>query len=200
MKQRALLSSVLWLALASASAQTLVVGLYDYADLSANQVERLTETAYRLLAHSGIQVIWQNCRGTPALTATSTCETQMQVNEIVVRILPGGPPSSDEYRTRHLGRSIVTPEGGNYASVFVRAVRAQAGDFGVAFDLLLGYAVAHEIGHCLLGPGHSYAGLMRARWNPKDAGEISRLSLHLTKQESRKAVARLVLAAPAARR
>ena len=91
-------------------------------------------------------------------------------------------------------------EGGNYATLFVRAVRAQAADYGVAFDLLLGYAAAHEIGHCLLGPGHSYAGLMRARWNRKDAGEISRLSLRLTKEESRKAVARLVLAAPTARR
>jgi hypothetical protein len=68
-------------------------------------------------------------------------------------------------------------------------VRAQAAGFGVAFDILLGYAVAHEAGHCVLGPGHAYAGLMRGTWNRKDAGEISRLSLHLTKQESRKAAA-----------
>jgi hypothetical protein len=60
--------------------------------------------------------------------------------------------------------------------------------------------VAHEIGHCLLGPGHSYAGLMRGAWNRKDASEMSRLSLHLTKQEARKAVARLTLAEPAAQR
>jgi hypothetical protein len=47
--------------------------------------------------------------------------------------------------------------------------------------------VAHEVGDCLLGPGHSYAGLMRGAWNRKDASEMSRLSLHLTKQEARKA-------------
>ena len=41
---------------------------------------------------------------------------------------------------------------------------------------------------------------MRAAWNRKDAEEISRLSLHLTKQEARKAVARLALAQPAAKR
>jgi hypothetical protein len=60
--------------------------------------------------------------------------------------------------------------------------------------------VAHEAGHCLLGPDHSHAGLMRSAWNRKDADEMSRLSLHLTKQEDRKAVARLTLAEPAAQR
>ena len=64
----------------------------------------------------------------------------------------------------------------------------------------MGYAVAHEAGHCLLGPGHSYAGLMRGAWNRKDASEMSRLSLHLTKQEAGKALVRLALAQPAAER
>jgi hypothetical protein len=87
-----------------------------------------------------------------------------------------------------MGSAIVTANGGTYASVFVPDVRAQAAGFGVAFDILLGYAVAHEVGHCLLGPGHSYAGLMRGAW------EISRLSLHLTKQEARNAGAFVRLA------
>jgi hypothetical protein len=67
-------------------------------------------------------------------------------------------------------------------------------------NLLLAYAVAHEAGHCMLGPGHSYAGLMRGVWNRNDVWEMSRFSLHLTKQEARKAVARLTLAEPTARR
>jgi hypothetical protein len=62
----------------------------------------------------------------------------------------------------------------------------------------MGYAAAHEAGHCLLGPGHSYVGLMRATWTRKDAEEIARVSLHLTKQEVRKAAARLAAAQPPA--
>jgi hypothetical protein len=50
-----------------------------------------------------------------------------------------------------------------------------------------------------LGPGHSYAGLMRGVWNRNDVWEMSRFSLHLTKQEAWKAVARLTLAEPTAR-
>jgi hypothetical protein len=39
---------------------------------------------------------------------------------------------------------------------------------------------------------------MRGFWNRKDAGEISQLGLHLTKQQAREAVARLTSAEPAA--
>jgi hypothetical protein len=98
-----------------------------------------------------------------------------------------------------MGHTIVTAEGGYYASVYVPSVRAQATGFGMAFYQLLGYAVAHEVGHCLLGPSHSYAGLMRGTWNRKDASDISRSSLHLTKQEARKAVSRLTRAESAQR-
>ena len=191
---------ILCLASASGSAQTLVIGLYDYSDLSAKETVRLTETADLAFAHSGIHVVWRHCRGVLAVVPGTTCDGEMQINEIVVRLQRAGPRSSDDGRTLHLGHSIVTAEGGYYASVFVPAVRAQAAGFGLAFDLVMGYTVAHEVGHCLLGPGHSYAGLMRGAWSRKDASEMSRLSLHLTKPEARKAVARLRLAEPAAQR
>jgi hypothetical protein len=184
------------MASASCSAQTLVIGLYDYSDLSAKETLRLTETADLAFGHSGIHVVWRHCRGALAVASGTTCEGEMQVNEIVVRLQPAGPRASNDGRTLHLGHSIVTAEGGYYASVFVPAVRAQAAEIGLAFDLLMGYAVAHEAGHCLLGPDHSYAGLMRSAWNRKDAGEMSRLSLHLTKQEAGKAVTRLAMADP----
>jgi hypothetical protein len=181
---------------ASCSAQTLLIGLYDYSDLSAAETVRLTETADLAFGHSGIHVVWSHCRGALAAAPGNSCEGEMQDNEIVVRLQPGGPRSSHDGR---MGNTIVTADGGHYASVFVPSVRAQAAGFGMAFDILMGYAVAHEVGHCLLGPGHSYAGLMRSAWNRKDASEMSRLGLHLTKQEARKALARLTLGEPAGR-
>jgi hypothetical protein len=192
MKIPASLWLILWMASAPCSAQTLFIGLYDYSDLSAKETVRLTETADLAFSHSGIHVVWSHCRGALAPVLGTTCEGEMQINEIVVRLQPGRPRGSHDAR---MGHTIVTAEGGYYASVFVPSVRAQAAGFGIAFDLLMGYAVAHEVGHCLLGPGHSYAGLMRGEWNRKDASEMSRLSLHLTNQEARKAVARLTRAA-----
>ncbi len=181
----------LCIAAASCSAQTLVIGLYDYADLSARETTRLTETAGLALTDAGIQVVWAHCRGALAAPPAAACEREMQANQIVMRINPTGLPSSNGDRVQHLGKTLATADGGQFASVSVPAVRAQAAEFGIAFDLLLGYAVAHEAGHCLLGPGHSNSGLMRAAWNRKDSEEMTRLSLHLTKQEARKAAARL---------
>jgi hypothetical protein len=179
---------ILWMAWASCSAQTLVIGLYDYSDLSAKETTRLTQAADQAFGHSGIHVVWRHCRGVLAVTPETTCQGKVQDNEIVVRLQPGGLRRSNDDK---MGSAIVNADGGTYAIVFVSAVRAQATGFGVSFGILLGYAVAHEAGHCLLGPSHSYAGLMRGAWDRKDAGEISRLSLHLTKQEARKAVAAL---------
>jgi hypothetical protein len=185
------------MASASCSAQTLVIGLYDYSDLSAKETVRLTETADLAFAHSGIQVVWRYCRGALAVASGTTCEGEMQVNEIVMRLQPGGARSS---HIGSMGHTIVSAQGGSYANVFVPAVRAQAEGFRIPFDLLMGYAVAHEVGHCLLGPGHSHAGLMRGIWNREDASDMSRMGLHLTKQEARKAVARLALAESAAQK
>ena len=185
------------MASATCSAQTLVIGLYDYSNLSAKETVRLTEAAGLAFGDSGIQVVWLHCRGALAATPPAMCEGERQTNQIVVRLQPGGPPKSS---ADAMGYANVTADGGNYASVFVPAVRAQAAEFGVAADLLMGYVVAHEAGHCLLGPGHSNSGLMRAGWNRKDAEEMSRLSLHLTKQEARKAAARLALTQTAANR
>jgi len=194
------LPSFLFVAVASCSAQTLVIGLYDYADLTAKETTRLTETAGLILADAGIQVVWAHCRGALAVTPVAACETEMQANQIVMRISPSGLPSSNGDRVQHLGKTLATADGGQFASVSVPAVRAQAAEFGIVFDLLLGYAVAHEAGHCLLGPGHSNSGLMRAAWNRKDGEEMTRLSLHLTRQEARKAAARLSAAELVARR
>jgi hypothetical protein len=188
---------VLFLAAGSCPAQTLVISLYDYSNLSAKEIGRITETTGLVLADSGIHIDWVYCRGALAVAPAAACEMEPQANHLVVRFLPDRPRMSSEDA---MGHANVTAEGGNYASVFVPAVREQAPGFGVASDLLMGYVVAHEVGHCLLGPHHSETGLMRGGWNRKDAEEISRLGLHLTKREAQKAAARLGRAEPLVQR
>jgi hypothetical protein len=177
----------------------LVIRLYDYSGLSIKQTTRLTDTVDLIFAHSGFHVVWRHCRGALRVLPRTICASGMQINEIEVSLKAERPRSSHSWRLP-MGHAMVTEQGGQDTSVFVPAVRAQAAALGVTVERLLGYTVAHEAGHCLLGPGHSYAGLMRSTWNRKDADEMSRLSLHLTKQENRTAVARLTLAEPAAQR
>ena len=186
-----------WIASATCSAQTLAVSLHDYSGLSEKETLSLTGTVDLVFANSGFTIAWRHCRGALASPPHATCENELQDNEIVVRLQPAEFRRAIRNQSFHSGEAIVlghaaaAASGGYYASVSVPAVRQQATEFAMGFDRLMGYAVAHEIGHCLWGPGHSYAGLMRAVWNRKDAEAINRLSLHPTKEEYRKAVARL---------
>ncbi len=50
---------------------------------------------------------------------------------------------------------------------------------------IMGYAMAHEIGHLLLGPNsHSLSEIMRAKWHPKDLKVLAKASLLFTSQQA----------------
>jgi len=109
----------------------------------------------------------------------------MGPNDIIMRLLPLALDGKDP-RTTEMACAIVDAQGGHYASVYVPAVRATAKSLGVGADLLLGYVIAHEGVHCMLGPAHSHFGLMRAGYGRKDAGDLERVSLGLTAPEAYK--------------
>ncbi len=171
-------------------AQSLTLRLYDYSGLTATEAKRLTEVTRVALGHAGIDVIWLHCRG--VLAQLSGCAGEMNAHEVIVRLHPRVPARSNS-RPEGLAVTTLTREGGHYVTVYVPAVRALAVRLELAVDLVLGYAVAHEAVHCLLGPGHSLAGLMRATWTRKDAQEIARLSLGLSKPEALKARSQLAI-------
>lgn len=172
------------------SGQTLTVWLYDYSGLTAGEIESMTKFAGLALGHAGIGVSWIYCFGAPAKLASNTCAKGAVGEQIVVRLHPR-PPRESDARTERMGAAFVTRQGGHYSTVYVSAVDAFAAEMGIAPDLAVGYAMAHEIGHCMLGPGHSVAGLMRATWTYRDAQEMKRLSLGLSKPEASRARARL---------
>jgi hypothetical protein len=47
-------------------------------------------------------------------------------------------------------------------------------------DVILGHAIAHEIGHLLMGAEHSQVGLMRPRWDKGDIRTAARGRLRFT--------------------
>ena len=128
------------MASASCSAQTLVVGLYDYANLSAKQTGRLTETAGLAFAHSGIDVVWLHCRGALASAPGAGCEGELQVNEIVVRL---GMEGSTPLTIRHV--ELSTPElGGWVTSASAQLCGPNADPYVVGFSTApRGVALVH---------------------------------------------------------
>ncbi len=174
---------------ARAPAQSLTIHLYDYSGLTANTIGTMTETATRVFGNSGIPVRWLHC--SDVLGSAPECAEPIKADEIIIRLHRSRARSS----RAALGVAMIGQDGGQLAIIYVPAVRASAAGLNIPFELLLGYAVAHEVGHCLVGPGHAPVGLMRADWTDLDANQMRQFRLGLSKPEARQALARLLLPA-----
>ena len=109
-----------------------------------------------------IPIAWQEC--SPDLgRSTAVCDQPPAEDEIVVRILPGGGTVS---LPTVLGMSLVgAPPAPGLVTIWADRVETRARSADVDAGVLLGRAIAHEIGHVLLGTStHAAWGLMRAEW------------------------------------
>ena len=143
----------------TAHAGQLAIRAYDAYGVPVSQMARAREVASALLGAAGVDSVWIDC-STPA-----DCQSPVGRGEVVLRLVAA--PSGESANV--LGEALVdhAAHTGVLATVFAdhvdrAASRAQA-DGGV----VLGRAIAHEIGH-LLGSSHRTAGLMRSRWSDKE--------------------------------
>ncbi|MGH9240082.1 MAG: hypothetical protein ACRD3G_18720 [Vicinamibacterales bacterium] len=180
--------------------------LYNTARVAGVVKEAALRAATRALSAGGIHLRWKDC------DLADSCATVPARGELVVRLvrLPGQivPPRDpivarrDQIvaRTRRsLGeggagpRALVLGEAlidmrertGVLATVFVDRVELIAGLSETDATLLLGRAIAHEIGHLLLGTNaHSVRGLMRTEWTPADVRRHASADWALTDEEA----------------
>jgi hypothetical protein len=92
---------------------------------------------------------------------------------LVLRIV--GQPASESVSPNALGFAVAQQGDSTYASVFRDRLLAMVGRGGPYSEAeLLGHAMAHELGHLLLGtPAHSRYGLMAGRWRASDLDRAS---------------------------
>lgn len=106
--------------------------------------------------------------------------------DFVVRVRAGGhlataAPTSLEA----MGRAFMNEDGtGNMADVYYGAIRELTLLYPVAqADQLMGYTMAHELGHLLIGAGHRPNGLMRAALSKKELDALNRRHLKFNESE-----------------
>jgi hypothetical protein len=110
-------------------------------------------TAVRILKGAGISVRWADC----------PCARPAGPVELMIRV----SPATAESDKASLGFSYVDVDrkAGTLATVFADRVHALAAAARADDGTLLGRAMAHEIGHLLLGThDHADHGLMRRTW------------------------------------
>ena len=139
----------------------LVVRIYDSVGVAPADLDRARASVGAILASVGIEPIWRPCH-------IATCTGPVKPHEIAIRIVRSGPQSEKG----SLGFSLidVLQHAGSLGTMYEDRVRDLAAQAGVDDGELLGRAMAHEIGHLLIGtPTHARVGLMRAR--SRSAGE-----------------------------
>ena len=145
-------------------AAQLTVRVYDMTMVPAADQTAALRAAAGVLAVAGINTAWVVC-GPSA--AADGCERPLAGGEVSVRLarLPAAP---NAHGLLQLGYSLVNTQAGEgrLATVFVDRVEWLARPAGADSPTVLGLAIAHEIGHLLLGTNaHAASGLMRALWS-----------------------------------
>ena len=154
---------------ATAYAQTrwtgadLPVRVYDLTGQGDDQRRDAIETAASVMATAGVRIAWTLCA--PVASSESACNMPPQNTERVVRLMQTSPTWRPQEGVS-MGDSVVDrgSQSGVLATVYADRVSWMASRAAVDPAVLLGRAIAHELGHLLLGSRHTSAGIMRRSW------------------------------------
>lgn len=155
------------------AAVVLVVRMYHAFGAGWTDGQTAQSVAQDILERADIAVRWIDCRARPDAPSDvpARCEQTLEGNELVLRVLASGPGV----------RGVAVPMGYSFvhnvnasaggapwpvlATVYADRVNRAARAASVDAAVVLGRAMAHEIGHLLLNhPRHARHGLMRALW------------------------------------
>ena len=158
----------------------LVIRLYDAGPDQADARKEAVSEASAILTAAGFASEWVPCApvapAVPRRCALPLTGAELSVRFVTSPVTSGGtkrgpdlpgPRLMTPFR-QPLGYSLVDPRtrSGSLATVYLDRVGWLAAEAGADLDALLGRAIAHEIGHLLLGTGdHARTGIMRAIWS-----------------------------------
>jgi hypothetical protein len=166
----------------------------DYSHLNRSILLGAEQEATGILAQAGVSARWTDCPTSPGdLASFPNCQPPWQVNDYVMNVMPDSMAALLGKSDDALGLATECGMGPSCtASVFFDRVSKLAGGDRAPAQVLLGRAMAHEIGHLLLGANsHSPTGIMRGHWAPREFRLDARLDLLFTTGQSRRMRSRL---------
>jgi hypothetical protein len=150
---------------------TFSLHVFDYAQVEPGDLARAEDEVTRIFRVVGLETVWHECVMSDEGPQGEACRGQLGPGELVLRILPRAMaervPMTGE--TFGFAQQSTDDHPSYVASVFYHRVERLADDLGFARSMILGHALAHEIGHLLLGTdSHAPLGIMRASWKRRD--------------------------------
>jgi hypothetical protein len=167
-----------------ATAAEVTVHYYNEAGIPEKALGQAIETANSVLRRAEVRVRWVDCYRQP-----KACQNG---NALEVSIVEKA--STVRNASFSMGYSLL-PAGGTgvYATVMWNRVRRYAETFDMPAIKVLGNAIAHEIGHLLLGTGeHSREGIMMPSWTGREKVSLMSGRLQFQGHEATKMRRRVV--------
>jgi len=128
-------------------------------DATTARAMRVVEAIFRPMR---IDMHWSACRIGAGAQDSWTSRT------LIVRLRRDGPAHGAASFVDVMGTAFTEDGGAGYlADAYYGAIYGFALDHQSDPAEALGYVMAHEIGHLLLGAGHAEGTIMSARWNAK---------------------------------
>lgn len=186
MKRTAFCMVLLWFVVVSAVAQRqqpeVTVMVFNRARMKQQTLISGEQQASQILKRAGVSTLWLNC---PIAQPTPGDHCQIAVGAItfMLTIALKSPPGM--INSEQLGVALQEEDGsGFYCYIFRIRLDELSGSAHIDPTRLLGAAIAHELGHLLMGEvGHSSSGLMSAHWGEPEIRAAERGGLVFTEQD-----------------
>ena len=162
--------------------------VYNYARIDPASLAISEQVAAEVFQNVGVAIIWVDCPLSQAQFAKyPACQVGMGTTDLVLKILPRYMAMKLAARDEPLGFAKPCPESESACELNVLYHRVdELATYGYRADRILGHVIAHEVGHVLLGSGHSYVGIMHREWSRYNLQRISwGLLLDFTDDQSR---------------
>jgi len=143
----------------------LTVRVYNYGQTPSSVLAEAEREASRILGEAGLKSAWLDCPIVPSADIPQNpCPEPIEAADVRLRIL--SVPVRNSLHDTAYGFAIAPALASVYSESVLRFARNDEGEFEAS--IVLGCAIAHEIGHLLLGSNsHSVSGVMCAHWERK---------------------------------
>ncbi len=158
MRTTLLVAAIAILSWCPSQAQQITVSVCNLAALAEPVVRKAEAGAAALFHRSGIMIHW------------TSCEHSAGQHTFIIRLMTDKlPRAARAFSLDAMGHAFLAKNGSGYlADVYVRTAQDAGTRFGADNPVTIGGVIAHEIGHLLLGPGHSRYGIMRSDWKGRE--------------------------------
>lgn len=152
--------------------------VHNRARLPNHQISDALGVVRRIYSRAGVDLVAFHANSEPDNVLIDDLKIRIIVLSKEASSAFAYPPDAVGFTPRSEGRRA------RLAYILEHRVSAVSRGYNVQPAIVLGAAIAHEIGHMLLSRGHASEGLMRGQFNQTDFRRIAAGELHFTDIEA----------------